>query len=296
MKKTTALLCAFAVATMTLSLTSITAHGASEFKIQSGVLLEYNSNASTVTIPEGVTEIEDSAFESNNNIKSVTFPSSLKVIGKRAFANCESLQSVTIPKGVTQIRDEAFYFCKSLSGIEVDAGNPNYSSQDGILYNKDKTILVQYPGGKKETSFAIPSTVTAIGTGAISYSETLTSITIPDSVTEIHNKAFKYCEALTSVTLPDSVTTLGEDAFKYCKSLQSIQLSKNLEKIKMATFKYCESLEKIVIPDSVPALGKWLSNTAIIYNPSHLGNKLLPLKWMLSNIASPYSGLTSLHR
>ena len=102
----------------------------------------------------------------------------------------------------------------------MEANNQNYASIDGILYNKEITTLICYPGGK--TSITIPNSVTSIGEVAFSGCKSLTSITIPNSVTSIKKEAFKGCSSLTSISLPNSVTSIGNEAFQFCWNLTSI--------------------------------------------------------------------------
>jgi hypothetical protein len=130
---------------------------------------------------------------------SYTIPNTVKKIGINAFTHSQALTSVTIPESVTSIEMLVFNLCTSLTAINVDAANPNYSSEDGVLFNKDKTNLIQYPAGNPRTSY-----------------------TIPNTVTEIMAYAFYGCEALSSVTIPESVTKMGHYAFAGCTSLAEI--------------------------------------------------------------------------
>ena len=199
------------------------------------------------TIPAGVTSIGSAAFQKCGNLTSLVFaagsqlqsigdfafslcsgltgsltiPAGVTFIDRLAFQNCSGLTSVTIGSGVTSIGSEAFIRCSGLTSINVDAANPNYSSQDGILYNKTKTTLIQAPGALSG-SFTTPNSVNSIGYGAFEGCSGLTSITIPNSVTSIGYEAFRHCTGLTSITIPNSVTSIGNYAFQYCSSLTSV--------------------------------------------------------------------------
>jgi hypothetical protein len=146
-------------------------------------------------------------------------PNSVTSIGNSAFSSCTSLTSIVIPNSVTSIGDYAFSSCSSLTSINVNDDNSNYSSLDGVLYDKDKTTLINYPCAKLDNVFAIPNSVTSIGNSAFSSCTSLTSIVIPNSVTSIGDYAFYNCSSLTSIVIPNSVTSIGDYAFSYCSSL-----------------------------------------------------------------------------
>jgi hypothetical protein len=175
----------------------------------------------SVTIGSGVTTIGERAFDSCPGLTSVTIPNNVTSIEFMAFSYCTSLANVTIGSGVTSIGIGAFAACTSLAAINVASGNTEYSSANDVLYNKDKTTLIKYPGAKAGT-FTIPDSVTNIGVNAFSGYGGLTSVTIGNSVTTIEGAAFAGCTGLTSVTIPDSVTTIEAYAFFDCSGLTGV--------------------------------------------------------------------------
>ena len=196
------------------------------------------SSLTSITIPDSVTEIGVSAFSGCSSLTGITIPDSVTRIDMSTFRGCSSFTSITIPDNVTYIDIWAFNGCTGLTAIDVKAGNNNYTSVNGVLFNKDKTELICYPAGKTDKSYNIPSCVTNVGGWAFDGCTSLTSITIPDSVTEIDWSAFEGCTSLTSITIPDSVTEIGWSAFEGCTSLKSITIPSSVTSIGKNAFGY----------------------------------------------------------
>lgn len=185
-------------------------------------------------------------------IKTVKISDGVTSIGNYAFDLCHNLTSITISDNITLIGDGAFYGCESLANITVDKNNQYFSSDDfGVLFNKDKTTLIQYPAGNTRSSYIIPNSVTSVSSAAFSHSYNLTSITIPDTITAIDDSTFSWCGSLTNINIPDSVTTIGDYAFYSCQSLPEITFGNNVTTIGEDAFHWCRSLKKVTIPDSV---------------------------------------------
>ena len=235
----------------------------------------YNNTLKTVIIPEGVTiirnsafywcgrltsvampssiiAIEDLAFYSCSSLASITLPKSVASIGNMAFAYCRSLASVNIPAGVTSIGEGAFASCRKLASITVDDNNTTFSGTDGILFNKEKTVLMQYPAGKTEQTYIMPETVTAISGEAFS-SAKISSITISPNVTSIGRAAFSASD-LVGITIPSGVTVIEESTFAGCTKLTSINIPEGVVSIGNWAFLYT-SLMSITIPASVISIG-----------------------------------------
>ena len=172
----------------------------------------------SLTVPSNVQSIESGAFDECQNLNSVTLAPGVVSIGWMAFAD-ESLTTITIPATVTSL-NLPFLNCFRMTSITVDAGNPNYSSVSGVLYDKNVTTLLEAP--EAITSLTIPSTVTTIGDFAFENSS-IASIVIPAAVTTIASNAFAFCSSLTSITIPSTVTSIGSSAF-YCAGLTGVMM------------------------------------------------------------------------
>ena len=209
------------------------------------------SKLTSIKIPNNVTEIGGYAFSSCRSLTSITIPNGVTEIGWYAFSGCRSLTSITIPNSVTSIGDPAFYGCSSLISINVTADNANYTSVNGVLFDKKKSELICYPAGKTDKSYTLPDSVTTINNEAFYNNKFLINVTLSDNLVSIGYRAFSYCSSLKSVKIPDGVTEIVSATFRGCSSLQSVQIPDSVKYIGHSAFYECTSLKSITIPDSV---------------------------------------------
>ena len=217
-----------------------------------GYAFSYCTSLTEIVIPDSVTTIGESAFSGCASLAEIVVPDSVTEIGEYAFSGCTSLSKVKLPKNLTGINWGVFSDCTSLAEITVSPDNKNYSSVDGVLFNKDGSELIIYPKGNGRSAY-----------------------TVPDGVTSISGSAFSGCTSLTEIVIPDSVTTIGKSAFSGCTSLSKVDLPKKLTTIEAYTFSGCSSLESIVIPEGVTAIGTWLEYEKTYYSSSFSGCKSL---------------------
>lgn len=171
-----------------------------------------------VSIPDSVVIIDHGAFI-YTNIQSVNIPERLTCIGEGAFAHTNLIE-VTIPARVSSIGHFAFGENKKLTDITVSDNNPVYSSVDGVLFNKDKTRLIQYPSSRIGDSYEIPETVETIAFAAFQNSAKLHTVLIPEGVKYIKEGAFASCVNLRTVNIPESVISIEANVFVLCNRLQ----------------------------------------------------------------------------
>ena len=226
-----------------------------------------------ITIPNGIIKIGICPLSYCSKLTSVTIQASFTTTNTFAFPGCPCLTNVTLGQGVTNIGARAFIDCHTLTGITVDPLNPVYSSLDGVLFNKSRTLLIQYPGGRTGT-YTIPSGVLRIGNSAFESCLGLSGVTIPNSVINIGDFAFSDCiglnnvtvgtrvtsigisafsgnSKLTSITLPESVTNVGNSAFSWCRNVTNANIPKTLTDIGKSTFYYCPKLASLMFPSGI---------------------------------------------
>ena len=146
-----------------------------------------------------------------------------QVIGKYAFSGCSELSNIIIPSSVINISFFAFRGT-NVSTITVETNNKFYTSIDGVLYNKDKTILIQYPIGNTNTSFEIPNKVNKIEKSAFVYSQYLKKVTISSNVSSL-DYSFNGSKELTDIIIPKNVTNIGYFTFANCPKLENVYYS-----------------------------------------------------------------------
>ena len=179
-----------------------------------------NTNLKKVTIPNSVTEIDDYAFSGCENLSSLTLSNKLESVGYATFEYCKSLTSINLPNSLTYVDwypfsgctslktvsigsglkewhnqgDYGFVFddCTALESITVSSSNNNYSSANGIMYDKKKTEILVYPQAKKDTTYTVPSTINTLYGVSTNNNPYLKTITIPASVTDIRDHAVGY--------------------------------------------------------------------------------------------------------
>ena len=279
--------------TSCLSLTSFSlAAGNSAFAVADGALfnkakttLRYypmGNTRSAYTVPATVTSIGDRAFAGSISLKKVTLNSRLERIGAGAFTACIALEGIAIPNSVKNIGDEAFYFCMALKkasigsgvtkigiaafagnaklpAIAVNASNTAYTAVSGVLFNKAKTTLLQYPAGRAQASYNVPATVKNIAAYAFVGMEPkhpLTALTLNEGLTSIGDGAFMNCDGLREVIVPNSVKSIGTFAFSGCSSLQEAVLGSGITRIEEGTFYACNRLSHVNIPSKVTFIGE----------------------------------------
>lgn len=204
-----------------------------------------------VTLGNSVTTIDVGAFSECESLTEITLPDNLQIIGSGAFSST-GLTSIHIPAKVYRIETgvgNSFSYCPGLNEITVDSNNITYTSDNGVLFSKDKTTLLFCPQAK--TTCTIPAETTQIGGYAFLDCNKLSTITIPSTVTIIDNGAFEGCTSLTNITVPNLGTNgLKFKTFMNCTNLTTVTIGEGTKSINGA-FEGCTKLTTVNIPASV---------------------------------------------
>ena len=258
----------------------------------------------SISIPDEVESIEEGAFEADHFLQKVNFGKASKCtkIGSESFAKTDKLKEFTIPNNVTSLGEKALYrsgiskivigakianigsgvfaACHNLSDITVDDNNQKYASYNGVLYNKTKTVLIQYPaartgryttakttksisgyafsGASKLTDIVLNSGMTRIGTHAFEYCNKMQTPTLPVTLTQIDSYAFAECSRMNKkLIIPKNVKSIGYNTFHNDFALSEIEIEAEsvLTRIGSGAFAYC-GIENFTIPRSVSTISQ----------------------------------------
>jgi hypothetical protein len=267
--------------------------------IGSGVF--YNcTNLATIHWGHGLTYLSAALFYNCTSLTNIVLPSEIKTIGEGTFNacsgltnitltavttitggafGCEKLTAVFIPSCMISMSRHAFRGCGNLLTIDVATNNPYFSSVNGVLCNKSRQTIIDYPKGRQGAYLAhpealyvgeyaffrcqglseavFPQTLFSIGENAFYGCRGMTNIVLGASLNSIGIAAFYGCDALTSITLPSTLSAIYPNAFDSCSGLRSLTLPESLTSIGVGAFKNCCALTTLTIPNNVGALGDY---------------------------------------
>ena len=247
-------------------------------------------NLNSFIISNNLSEIKEEVFYGCKSLSDIIIPDNIKSIESLAFGSCSQLKTINIPKRLTNIdffdnknhscydiyNISPFMGCSSLVSFSVAKTNPVFSAIDGVLYNKNKTVLICFPEGIKGeftipesvreiasfafcnsnlSSIIIGKNVKKIGIGAFCGSKLLTSIELPAKLKKIREMTFYGCTELKTIKLPEGIKKIEELAFAGCAALISIELPNNIKEIGNQVFANCTALTAINLPNNLETIG-----------------------------------------
>ncbi|MGN1420531.1 MAG: leucine-rich repeat domain-containing protein [Eubacterium sp.] len=243
-------------------------------------------NSVDIVIPDKVTYIGKNCFK-GCNISSLAIGKKVESIGSSAFSNCKNISEITIPDCVKDIERNAFYNCgvkeinfegnsplvieaityytntytisgdeaeeaiDTLECINVSEDNTAFTTENGVLYNKDKTKIICYPFSKSDENYVMPDSVVEIPENCFAGNKFLKSIDLSDNLNKIGNNAFN-SSSLTQITIPSSVSDIGISAFENCSKLENVKFDDNVSLPSLnKTFYNCEKLKTVEFGENV---------------------------------------------
>ena len=251
----------------------------SQFTVNSeGVLVKYTGDDKEVIIPQNVKSIGFGAFMEHSEIEKIILPNDLEVIDEYAFYSCTSLKEIIIPDKVNRIgrlafgdcskctrihlgtsvktiEEFVFWGCTSLENIEVNENNANYSSYQGLLYNKNMSDLKVCPAGKTGI-INLPESVIVISGYAFFDCNNIEEIHRPgDKLIKLEVAAFYGCSKLKSIDFENNIKKIGACAFSECKSMKEFTVGEYVKSLGSSAFIECKSLKKVIFKSKNVELG-----------------------------------------
>ena len=232
-------------------------------------------NLTSVTVPGNVKTFAARVFQNNKLLSTVTFQEGVESLGENLFYNCASLRTVSFPNSLRKYGSTGssasglFLGSPNIESIDLGDGTDDYISIDGVVYSKDKALLLEYPSGNSRTSYQVAKETKTIAKGAFQYAKNLTAIDL-ESVTKISSRAFgdtafggaNPSAGLVSLTTPASLTDLESYSLAYMTKLQTLDLSqsKSLTQLLSSVAINCTALTTVKLPDTLTKIGSGAFN------------------------------------
>lgn len=226
-----------------------------------------NSDKSTVTVSKQTLK-EDTDLDLPGTITCGGKDYTVTGIKSSVFYYCRYLTNVKIPKEIENIEVQVFSGCSKLTSIEVANDSANYTSENGILFSKDKKRIMCYPSGKEGEEYIIPEEVTSIDKYAFWECGQLTNIILHQDLEIIGDRAFYNCKGITNIYIPEKVTNIGYGIFESCSGLISIDVDSNStnyasengilfskDKKKIVCYTMGKEEKEYIIPQEVTSIG-----------------------------------------
>ena len=249
------------------------------------------SGLQAITLPDAVTLLDYDAFYGAKSLNAATLNNGLETIKGNVFYG-SGLQNITIPASVTYLGETCFGGCQSLTAIQVADNNQQYSSIDGVLFDKNQKKLITCPAGKTG-SYTVASTVTTFGVGAFEGSR-LSQVLFADGsqLATLGYRVFYDCDSLAEIQIPSSVMSIGNYAFAYCDNLKTVQVPEDsqLSGVYKSAFYNCTKLSEMEIPAQVQEIDDYsfYGCSAFTAMPLDADSQLAAI----GDYAFAYSGLT----
>lgn len=229
-----------------------------------------------IQVEEGITRLGAGVFAEispgpddyrhYDNLTEIRLPDTLESLGSFFMSGCSRVETIAIPASVKTIEENAFYIEGDfnsdsengkwyLRNITVDPANPYFTAENGALFDKSKTRLIQYCPAAPAASYTVPATVTQMDERAFENCLNLHEVTLSDDLTVIPVRAFYWCKNLTTVQMPKNLKSIEYAAFRWC-GLTSAVIPEGTEKIGGEAFFSCKKMTLLVIPRSVKYIGE----------------------------------------
>lgn len=237
-------------------------HNNSDFIFDENRVMKYIGKEKVVTVPDGIEEIESSAFWDNQYIEEVILPETLHNLGGDTFYYCKNLRKITLPKNVNLMGNNPFAGCPN---IVIENQSPHFVLENGILYTADKQTLIYCSVQGQESELIIPEGVKIIGKHAFYCCDRFEKITLPQSLEKMENNPFSGCSKLTLVNLSKAYYIQDDVIYNGFKTAvvgtlnkirsKRLELLEGIKSINRNSFWNCKGIETIVFPESLEDIG-----------------------------------------
>ncbi len=217
-----------------------------------------------ITVQEDITYFEEGGIRYHITDKTAR-EVSVTAATASSFYVPYTVPSLTIPKEVTHGGitytvtgiERPDQWGETLQSVTVVSDNAFLSSQDGVIFNKNKTVLLGYPRGKSDVSYEVPASVTKLGGNAFEGVFALTSLKLPDGLKTIEQNTLWGCPNLTALNLPPSLESIGQYSLGYLK-VSSIVVPENITVLNAFFLEECKELTSVELPSTLTQIWSYV--------------------------------------
>lgn len=239
-------------------------------------------------LPHGLEGIGSNAFLNCWSLESIKLPDTLKFLGSFAFQRCSSLASLTLPSSLEEIENNENPFLRCPAQISVAENHPFLFVEDGVLFDREKNVLISYPYDSPVREYSVPEGIT-IGPSAFFSVKNLSLLQLPADMAQtetnlfVHTSAefevspenpamyardgvlfdkaenrliaYPFGSARTSYIIPEGTLAIGKEAFSGCSQLTELLFPNTVSMIGSDAFVNCRGLTEITLPDQIKTIG-----------------------------------------
>lgn len=223
-------------------------------------LTKYIGTEEELTLPSDIdgyalTAIDANAFSESEKLKRLIVSDTVVNIAEGTLKGCASLEYLELGSSVAVFTVADLFDLSLLEEVAVNKANAAFSSQKGLLYNGDASVLLLCPRGLEAESLSLPQSLTKIEQYAFAECTGIGKVTVPAGCA-LSEYAFFHCTSLTGIELPTTLETIPQKCFFGCVKLKEITVPEGVSTIGVHAYFGCVAVSKLSLPSTITEIGE----------------------------------------